>query len=249
MLKLLCVTAHPDDEPALLAALCFSITSEASETSVICLTAGTAARNRGTALHRRRTRCSAPRRIRRFVQAAPREPRRSARLSRQQTRSRQLLPGDRQSCVTDTSTPASRCAHLRYGRRTHRPYRSRDGRCSPARRSSGQDVQIAFPSRSSRTCNRIARRSSITALRTSCCPIAQPIAPPTVTARIEIGKERFDRKDAAFRLRTTQSPLFDRVRKNLGERLATHEMYHLVATRDPREPKLETDLFEGVVED
>jgi hypothetical protein len=27
------------------------------------------------------------------------------------------------------------------------------------------------------------------------------------------------------------------------------EMYHLAVTRDPREAKLETDLFEGVVEE
>ena len=80
-------------------------------------------------------------------------------------------------------------------------------------------------------------------------PDRQPIAPPTVTARIEIGKERFEKKDAAFRLHTTQAPLFERVRKNLGQGGGAEEMYHLVAVRDPRAAKLETDLFEGVVED
>ena len=80
-------------------------------------------------------------------------------------------------------------------------------------------------------------------------PDRQPIAPPTVTTRIEIGKERFEKKAEAFRLHTTQTPLFERVRKNLGRREGTVEMYHLVATRDPQDLKPETDLFEGVVED
>jgi len=77
----------------------------------------------------------------------------------------------------------------------------------------------------------------------------QPIAPATVTARIDVGKERFEKKGEAFRLHTTQKPLFERVEKNLGQGFGTQEMYHLVATRDPHEAKSETDLFEGVVED
>jgi len=81
-------------------------------------------------------------------------------------------------------------------------------------------------------------------------PDRQLISPPTVTARIEIGKERFEKKHLAFQQHTTQKPLFERVRKNLGQRLeGTVEMYHLAATRDPREAKLETDLFEDVTED
>jgi N-acetylglucosamine malate deacetylase 2 len=77
----------------------------------------------------------------------------------------------------------------------------------------------------------------------------QFIAQPTVTARIEIGAERFEKKVQAFRQHTTQAPLFERVRKNLGHKLGTVEMFHLAATRDPQEARLETDLFEGVVED
>jgi hypothetical protein len=46
----------------------------------------------------------------------------------------------------------------------------------------------------------------------------------------------------------TQSPLFVRLRKNLGK-MPTQEMFHLVATREPREEKFEIDLFEGVVAD
>jgi len=46
----------------------------------------------------------------------------------------------------------------------------------------------------------------------------------------------------------TQSPLFARLRKNLA-RMPTQEAFHLAATREPREAKSETDLFDGVIED
>ena len=81
-------------------------------------------------------------------------------------------------------------------------------------------------------------------------PDRQPISPPTVTARIEIGKERFEKKHLAFQQHITQKPLFERVRKSFGQHLeGTVEMYHLAATSEPRKAKLETDLFEDVIEE
>jgi LmbE family N-acetylglucosaminyl deacetylase len=80
-------------------------------------------------------------------------------------------------------------------------------------------------------------------------PDRQPISQPTVTARIEIGAQRFEKKVEAFRQHTTQAPLFERVRKNLGQRLGTVEMYHLAAASNPQDAKAETDLFEDVTDD
>jgi LmbE family N-acetylglucosaminyl deacetylase len=74
-----------------------------------------------------------------------------------------------------------------------------------------------------------------------------PTAPPPVTARVEVGAERFEKKIHAFMKHKTQEPLFDRLRKNLG-RAPTQEMFHLAVTRKPRDAKFETDLLEGVVE-
>ena len=48
-------------------------------------------------------------------------------------------------------------------------------------------------------------------------PDRMPTSPPTVTARIEVGAERFERKNEAFMKHQTQQPLFVRVRKNLGK--------------------------------
>jgi hypothetical protein len=69
-----------------------------------------------------------------------------------------------------------------------------------------------------------------------------------VTAQIAIGADRFEEKALAFRQHTTQAPLFERVRKNLGPREGAMEMYHLAATNKPRQAKHETDLFEDVIE-
>ena len=49
MLKLLCVTAHPDDEAGAFGGTLLLYHERGVETHVVCMTAGTAARNRGTA--------------------------------------------------------------------------------------------------------------------------------------------------------------------------------------------------------
>jgi hypothetical protein len=69
-----------------------------------------------------------------------------------------------------------------------------------------------------------------------------------VTASIDIGPERFEKKDQAFRQHKTQQPLFEFVRKNL-DRPPLVEVYHLACTREPHKAKFETDLLDGVKED
>jgi len=80
-------------------------------------------------------------------------------------------------------------------------------------------------------------------------PDRQPISQPTVTTRIAIGQALFDIKAKAFQQHKTQAPLFEKVRKNLGETLGGVEMFHLAATTKSRAAKDETDIFEGVTED
>ena len=48
MLKLLCITAHPDDEAGAFGGTLLLYAERGVETSVVCLTAGTAAKNRGS---------------------------------------------------------------------------------------------------------------------------------------------------------------------------------------------------------
>src|SRR5271167_3038455 len=49
MRKLLCVTAHPDDEAGAFGGTLLLYHERGVQTFVVCMTAGTAARNRGTA--------------------------------------------------------------------------------------------------------------------------------------------------------------------------------------------------------
>ena len=74
-------------------------------------------------------------------------------------------------------------------------------------------------------------------------PDRQAIAPPVITASIDIGPERFEKKDQAFRQHKTQQPLFELVRKNL-DRPPLVELYHLACTREPHRGKFETDLLD-----
>src|SRR5271169_6361671 len=49
MLRLLCITAHPDDEAGAFGGTLALYAERGVEISVVCLTAGTAAKNRGAA--------------------------------------------------------------------------------------------------------------------------------------------------------------------------------------------------------
>jgi LmbE family N-acetylglucosaminyl deacetylase len=75
----------------------------------------------------------------------------------------------------------------------------------------------------------------------------QPVSLPPVTATIDIG-ELLETKVRAFRMHTSQSPLFDMAEAAMRQRGAI-ETFHLAATITPREIPIETDLFEGVVDE
>ena len=75
----------------------------------------------------------------------------------------------------------------------------------------------------------------------------QAIAPPVISASIDIGRERFEKKIQAFMQHKTQEPLFERLRNNL-EHPPYVELYHLACSREPHKIKFETDLLEGVEE-
>jgi LmbE family N-acetylglucosaminyl deacetylase len=249
MLKLLCVTAHPDDEAGSFGGTLLLYHERGVETSVICLTGGTAARNRGTA--RTDDELAALRRAE-FAASC-----KLLHVSHGEVLDYADSKLDRANFYQATGDLVFRIRQLRPhvvltfgmdgGLTGHIDHAMAGMFASMAFEWAGRPDR--FPEQIDKGLQPHRAQKLYYGAADFVLPDRQPIAPPTVTAHIEIGKERFDKKDAAFRLHTTQSPLFDRVRKNLGERLATHEMYHLVATRDPREPKLETDLFEGVVED
>ena len=249
MLKLLCVTAHPDDEAGAFGGTLLLYHERGVETSVVCMTAGTAARNRGTA--RTDDELAA---LRRAEFAA------SCKLLNVSQFEVLDFPDSR----LDRTDFYHAVGELTRRMRQIRPHvvltfgmdGGLTGHVDHAMAGMFATVAFEWAGRPDRYPEQIEQglqlhRAQKLYYMTAdfVLPDRQPIAPPTVTARIEIGKERFEKKGEAFRLHTTQKPLFERVKKNLGQGLGTVEMYHLVARRDPSEAKFETDLFEGVVED
>jgi LmbE family N-acetylglucosaminyl deacetylase len=249
MLRMLCVTAHPDDEAGAFGGTLLLYHERGVETSVICLTAGTAARNRGTA----RTNEELAE-LRRAEFAA----------------SCKLLNVSRSEVLDFPDSKLDRADFYLVAEQLTRRLRQirphvvltfgmdggLTGHADHAMAGMFATMAFEWAGRPDRFPEQIeqglqAHRAQKLYYMTADFVLndRQPIAPPTVTARIDVGKERFEKKGEAFRLHTTQKPLFERVKKNLGQGLGTVEMYHLVARRDPSESKFESDLFEGVVED
>jgi LmbE family N-acetylglucosaminyl deacetylase len=246
MRKLLCVTAHPDDEAGAFGGALLLYQERGVETYVVCMTAGTAARNRGAARSNEELAG-----LRRAEFAA----------------SCKLLNVSRGEVLDYPDGGLDRAdLHRAVGDLTLRIRRIRPqllitfgpdggltGHVDHAMAGTFATLAFEWAGRPDRYPEQV--QSGLTPHRVQKLyyhtadfdlPDRQPIAQPTVTARIEIGKERFERKVQAFQLHKTQAPLFERVRKNLGQRGGAVEMYHLAATSAPREAKNETDLFEDV---
>ena len=250
MFRLLCITAHPDDEAGAFGGTLLLYHERGVETSVICLTAGTAARNRGTA--RTDEELAA---LRRGEFAA------SCKLLNVSHHEVLDYPDsklDRTDFYGVAEALAQRIRQIRpHVVLTFGMDGGLTGHVDHAMAGMFASMAFEWAGRPDRFPEQLeqglqphrAQKLYYGGTADFVLPDRQPIAPPTVTARIAIGKERFEKKVEAFQQHTTQSPLFERVRQNLGRRLGTVEMYHLVATRDPREPKLESDLFDGVMED
>lgn len=246
MRKLLCITAHPDDEAGAFGGTLLLYNERGVETYIICMTAGTAARNRGTA----------------------RTNEELAELRRAEFAASCRLLGVTQGEVLDYPDGKLDRADLYHAvgdlvlriRQirpqvilTFGPDGGLTGHVDHAMAGTFATLAFEWAGRSDRYPEQL--QSGVTPHRAEklyyhaadfSLPDRQPIAQPTVTARVEIGKERFEKKVEAFRRHTTQAPLFERVRKNLGQALGTVEMFHLAATKDACEVKLETDLFDGV---
>lgn len=248
MFRLLCVTAHPDDEAGAFGGVLLLYGERGVETSVVCLTAGTAAKNRGTA-------------------------RTNEELA--ELRTAELKASCKFLGVSHCEVlnfPDSQLDHANFyevvGELVARMRRLRphvvltfgtDGGLTghPDHAMAGAFATHAFqwagrPDRYPEQLEKGLKPHRAQKLYYTTAdfllPDRIPISLATVTARIEVGNDRFEKKIRAFMLHKTQSPLFDRLRKNLGK-VPMQEMFHLVSTREPRDAKFETDLLEGVVDD
>ena len=248
MLKLLCITAHPDDEAGAFGGTLLLYGERGVETSVVCLTAGTAAKNRGTA---RTSEELAELRTAEF----------NASCEFLGVKHGEVLnyPDSRLDRASFSEVVGELVARIRRIRPhvvlTFGPDGGLTGHPDHAMAGAFATQAFQWAGRPDRYPEQLAQGlAPHRAQKLYYCaadfvlPDRMPIAPVTITASVEVGRQRFEKKNLAFRMHTTQSPLFDRLRKNLGK-MPTQEMFHLSATSRPREAKFETDLFEGVVDE
>lgn len=248
MRKLLCITAHPDDEAGAFGGTLLLCHERGAETYIVCMTAGTAARNRGMA---RSNEELAELRRKEFAASCKLLGARGEVLN---------YPDGKLDRVELYRAVGELVLRIRQIRPqvvvTFGPDGGLTGHVDHAMAGTFATLAFEWAGRSDRYAEQL--ESGLTPHRSQklyyhaadfALPDRQPIAQPTVTARIEIGKERFEKKVEAFRQHTTQAPLFERVRQNLGQALGTLEMFHLAARRDPGDVRPETDLFDGVNDD
>lgn len=247
MLKLLCVTAHPDDEAGSFGGTLLLYRSKNVETHVICLTPGQAATHRGET---------------NSVQELVAE--RRAEFAR----SCEVLRVSRGEVLNFTdglleTFPASSVASVLVRRvREIRPQvmitYGGEGAVTahPDHTMAGVFATLAFhwAGRTNRFPEQL--QDGIAPYRPQklyysttdfFLPDRQPVAQAPASAVIEIG-EYVEEKIRAFKQHKSQAPLFDLFERNVGGR-GKKEMFHLVATREPQEMRMETDLFDGVVDD
>ena len=241
MLRLLCITAHPDDEAGGFGGTLSLYAERGVETSVVCLTAGTAARNRGSA----KTDTE-------LAEMRTRELGDSCRLLGVKHweilgyQDAHLDRADLFKVVGDL------VQHIREFRPhlviTFGPDGGMTGHLDHAMAGVFATVAFQWSGRSDRfpelgapyAPQKLYYLTSEYKLRDR-----QAIAPPVITASIDIGRERFEKKIQAFMRHKTQEPLFGLLRKNL-DRPPFVELYHLACTREARQQKFETDLLEGL---
>ena len=249
MLRLLCITAHPDDEAGAFGGTLLLYHDRGVQTHVVCMTAGTAARNRGTS--RSDEELAAMRR------AELAESSKVLKVSQCEVLDYPDGKLDRAELYHAVGDVVLRLRQIRpHVVLTFGPDGGLTGHIDHAMAGIFATLAFEWAGRPDRfpeqlekdlTPHRAQKLYYVTA--DYVLPDRHAIAPPTVTARIEVGAERFNKKDEAFRKHISQAPLFEKVKKNLGQGGGTTEMFHLAATRDPSTTKFETDLFEGVIEE
>ena len=248
MLRLLCITAHPDDEAGGFGGSLLFYASRGVETHVLCLTPGQAATNRGGA--RSDEELAAKRRAE--FQASCRV----LKIARGEVLSYPDAGLDRVDFHAAVGDLTERIRRIRphvmltigpEGAVTAHPDHSMVSLFATlAYHWAGRGNRFPEQLQNGLTPHRTQKLYFSTTLFS--LPDRQPVSPPPVTAIIEIGSEFLEEKIRAFKEHTSQSPLFQ-LFEGMARKRGTKELFHLAATTAPRQMAMESDLFEGVKED
>jgi LmbE family N-acetylglucosaminyl deacetylase len=246
MLRLMCVTAHPDDEAGSFGGTLRLCSDRGIKTCVVCLTPGQAASHRGGAATDQELAA-----MRRKEFAAACEILKVSQGIVLDYPDGQLHRQDLYKVVCDLTL------HIRRFRPhvmlTFGPDGSVTGHTDHSMASVFAALAFHWAGRNNRYPDQIA--GDITPHRSQklyygtanfTLPDRQPITLPPATAIIEIG-DYLETKIAAFKAHTTQQPLWPQFEAHVRRR-GRQEMFHLVARVTPGLIEQETDLFAGIKE-
>jgi len=245
MPRLLCITAHPDDEAGGFGGVLLRSAEGAVETHVICLTAGTAATYRGGAKSNeelaamRRNEFAASCKLLKVTQGTVLDyP--DGGLDRQ----------DFQAAVADL---VKRIRELRpevivtmgpEGAITAHPDHSMVSIfATMAFHWAGRTNRFTSQLENGLSPHRAQKLYYGTALFT--IPERQPVSLAPASAILELTQRELDTKIAAFKCHTSQAPLFPFFEETMHKR-GHLEVFHLAASITPQKMGAETDLFAGI---
>ncbi len=246
MPRLLCFTAHPDDEAGGFGGTLLHYAARGVETHVICLTPGQAATHRGGA--ETDEDLSAARRLE-FAE--------SCKLLKVSSGVVLDYPDgqlDRQDFQTVVADLTRRVRQIRpHVIMTMGPEGAITAHPDHSMVSIFATMAFHWAGRSNRfpdqlqneglTIHQAQKLYFATALFTM--PDRPPVSLPPATATIELSAAELDTKIAAFKSHTSQAPLFPFFEATVRKR-GRKELFHLAATSTPGKMEVERDLFVGV---
>ncbi len=248
MRRLLCVTAHPDDEAGSFGGSLLLYRERGVETYVICLTPGQAATHRGTTRSdeelaaQRRAEFAASCKILKVTRGEVLDHRDGA-LDRADF---YRVVGDLVRRIRSIR-PQVMVTYGPEGSVTTHPDHSMAGIfATMAFEWAGRGSR--FPDQLTDGLKPYQAQKLYYGTALFTLPGREVISPAPATTTIEIGPERLATKIQAFKQHTTQAPLFSLFENNVARR-AHNEHFHLVARSKPSVQAAETDLFEGVEEE
>ena len=246
MLRLMCITAHPDDEAGGFGGSLRLYHDRGVETCVVCLTPGQAASHRGGAANDQEL---AAARRKEFAVAC--EILKVSQAIVLDYPDGQLYRQDLYKVVCELTL------HIRRFRPqvliTFGPDGSVTGHTDHSMASVFATLAFHWAGRTNRYPDQLT--GEISAHRTQKLYYGtvnfnlsdrQPVTLPPATAIIEIG-DYLDTKIAAFKVHTSQAPLWPLFESHVRER-GRREMFHLVARLTPGLIEQEIDLFAGIKE-
>lgn len=248
MLRLLCITAHPDDEAGGFGGTLLQYALRGVETHVICLTPGQAATHRGgarsdeeLAAMRRREFAASCRLLHVAGSTVLDYP--DAKLDQQNFYS---VVGDLTHRIRQIGPQVVITLGPEGGITAHHDHSMASIFATMAFHWSGRTNR--FPEQlqaglAPHRCQKLYYGTAMFALRGR-----QPVSLSPASAIIELGREGLEAKIAAFKCHTSQAPLFPIFEETVRGR-GGQELFHLAASVKPRKAEMETDLFAEVTEE